>query len=422
MRELMRLRNLRLLLVGQTLSMFGDTAMLLVLAMWAKQLTGSNSAAGTVLAAVIVPTLLAPLGGIIIDRLPRRPLMIAVDVVTAAVVLMLLFVHDEGDLWLLYVVGLVYGASLVLFQSARSALLSTMLPDHLLGQANGTLSTVREALRLVGPLTGAALFAGFGGHAVAVLDAATFLVSALALALMRVQEPKPEAHEHHVIREASAGARHLFAHPALRALVIATVICMLAIGLGESVFFAVVDQGLGRPVSFIGVLAAVQGAGAVLGGLTVTMLIGKVGELRLVGPGLALIGVGCLLATSDLVLVVAAGSFVLGAGLPVVVVAIVTALQRRTPGPLQGRVFTAFEFLTGGPQLLSVLAGAALVAVVDYRLLLLVMAAGNLVGAGYAVLRLREDPASPAVGDAQAVAAAELEVADPHLPLNVEPS
>ena len=56
-----------------------------------------------------------------------------------------------------------------------------MLPERLLGQANGSLGTVREALRLVGPLTGAALFAGFGGHAVAVLDAATFLVSAAAL-------------------------------------------------------------------------------------------------------------------------------------------------------------------------------------------------------------------------------------------------
>ncbi|GAA4360329.1 MFS transporter [Angustibacter luteus] len=390
MRELLKDRNLRLLLVGQTLSMFGDTAMLLVLAMWAKQLTGSNSAAGTVLAAVIVPTLLAPLGGIVIDRLPRRPLMIAVDVATAAVVLTLLLVHDEGDLWLLYVVGFLYGASLVLFQSARAALLTTMLPEQLLGPANGSLGTVREALRLVGPLTGAALFAGFGGHAVAVLDAATFLVSALALALMRVAEPKPEPHEHHVLHEATAGARHLFTHPVLRALVVATVICMLAIGFGESVFFAVVDQGLGRPVSFIGVLAAVQGAGAVLGGIAVTVLISRVGELRLVPVGLALIGVGCLLPVSDLLPVVAAGSFLLGAGLPIVVVAIVTALQRRTPGPVQGRVFTAFEFLTGGPQLVSILVGAALVAVVDYRWLLLFMAVGNLLGALYAAVRLRE--------------------------------
>jgi hypothetical protein len=133
----------------------------------------------------------------------------------------------------------------------------------------------------------------------------------------------------------------------------------------------------------------------VVGGVLVTMLIGKVGELRLVGPGLALIGIGCLLATSHLVVLVAAGSFVLGSGLPIVVVAITTALQRRTPGPLQGRVFTAFEFLTGGPQLLSILAGAALVAVLDYRLLLVVMAAGNVMAAGYAVLRLHEEAGLP---------------------------
>ena len=52
--------------------MFGDTAMLLVLAMWAKELTGSNAVAGSVFAALVLPSLLAPLGGVLIDRFRRR--------------------------------------------------------------------------------------------------------------------------------------------------------------------------------------------------------------------------------------------------------------------------------------------------------------------------------------------------------------
>lgn len=402
MRDLLRHRDLRLLLSGQTLSMFGDTAMLLVLAMWAKQLTGSNSIAGSVFAALVLPSLLAPFGGLVIDRFRRRTVMIVTDVVTCAVVLLLLLVRDRGDVWLLFVVAFLYGASLVFFQSARSALLPSIVPEQLLGPANGSLSTVREALRLVGPLTGAGLFAAFGGPAVAVLDAVTFLLSAGALALMRVTEPEPERgpREHHVLHDATLGARHLWAVPVLRATVVATVISLLAIGMGESVFLAVVDQGLGRPVAFLGVLMTVQGVGAVASGLAVTLLINRVGETRLVPLGLALMGAGCLLVSSRSVVVVGLGALVVGAGLPAVIIALTTLLQKHTPRPVQGRAFTAFEFLTGGPQLLSILAGAALVGFVDYRILLAVMAVGLLGAAAYSVARLRSPEPSVAVADA----------------------
>ena len=86
MRELLRHRDFRLLMIGQTLSMFGDTAMLLTLGMWAKDLSGSNAVAGSVFVALGLPTLLAPLGGLIIDRFRRRQVMIAVDLVTAVLV------------------------------------------------------------------------------------------------------------------------------------------------------------------------------------------------------------------------------------------------------------------------------------------------------------------------------------------------
>ena len=279
-RDLLRHRDFRLLFAGQSLSMFGDMAMLIVLAMWAKELTGSNGVAGSVFAALVLPSLLAPLGGVLIDRFRRRTVMIVTDLATAAVVLLLLLVDGRDDLWLLYVVAFLYGASLVAFDSARSALLSTMLEDHQLGQANGALSTVRESLRLVAPLAGAGLYAGFGGPAVAVVDAATFLVSAAALIALRVDEPAPVRSDLHFLAEASAGGRHLLGNPVLRATVVATVICMLAIGISESVFFAVVDQGLGKPVEFVGVLGAIQGVGAILAGITITALIRRTGELR----------------------------------------------------------------------------------------------------------------------------------------------
>jgi MFS family permease len=395
MRDLLRHRDFRLLLVGQTLSMFGDTAMLLTLGMWAKDLTGSNAIAGSVFAVLGLPTLVAPLGGIIIDRFRRRHVMIAVDVATAAALLLLLLVHDRGDLWLIYLVALLFGASLILFGSARSAFLNTMLEEHQLGQANGSLSTVREALRLVGPAAGAGLYAWLGGGATALLDASTFVISALALLAIRTYEPKPERQEHEPLRaQVTVGIRHLWSTPVLKAAVVVTVICMLALGLAESVFFAVVDEGLHKPVTFLGILQSAMGVGAIVGGVSITLLIRRTGEQRPIALGLMLIAVGTALSMVPSAWVVALGMVSLGAGLPIAVVCITTLLQRHTPAPVQGRVFTTFETLTGFPQVASIAAGAALVGFVNFHILLAVMATGLGLAAVYAFVMLRE-PANP---------------------------
>jgi MFS family permease len=400
MRELMRHRDFRLLMIGQTLSMFGDTAMLLTLGMWAKDLSGSNAVAGSVFVALGLPTLLAPLGGLVIDRFRRRQVMIAIDLVTAVALLGLLFVHGRGDLWIIYAVAAVYGASLVTFQSARSALLHSMLLEKELGQANGSLSTVRESLRLVGPAAGAGLYAWLGGQATGLLDATTFVISAIALLSMRLAEPKPtRTHGEPLRAQLSSGLAHIRRTPILRAAVICVVTAMLALGLAESVFFAVVDEGLHKPVTFLGILQSAMGVGAIAGGVLITLLIPRTGERRPVAVGLALVAVGSALSMVPSAWVVALGMVSIGAGLPITVVCITTLLQRQTPPAIQGRVFTTFETLTGVPQVASIAAGAALVGFVDFHILLTVMAAGLGLAAVYAFVRLREPAASSRLAD-----------------------
>jgi hypothetical protein len=83
-----------------------------------------------------------------------------VNVATAAIVLPLQLVHDRGDVWLIYAVMAAYGTSNAVMGAAQPALLRTLVPEALLPEANGTLQTVREGLRLVAPLAGA-------GHALA---------------------------------------------------------------------------------------------------------------------------------------------------------------------------------------------------------------------------------------------------------------
>jgi MFS family permease len=170
---------------------------------------------------------------------------------------------------------------------------------------------------------------------------------------------------------------------------------MLALGLAESVFFAIVDDGLHKPVTFLGILQSAMGVGAIAGGVIITMLIRRTGEQRPIAIGLALIAVGAALSMAPSVLVVAIAMLFFGAGMPITVVCITTLLQRHTPSAIQGRVFTTFETLTGFPQVASIAAGAALVGFVDFHILLAVMAGGLGLAAVYAFITLHE-PASPA--------------------------
>jgi MFS family permease len=134
----------------------------------------------------------------------------------------------------------------------------------------------------------------------------------------------------------------------------------------------VLDQGLHRSASFFGVLSSLQGVGAIAGGLTAARTLRRLGDVKLVGLGMALFAVGELSFVSSSLPLVLAGTAVAGAGIAWFIVGFATAIQLRTPLRLQGRVAGAAETLVGTPQTVSIAVGAALVTVVDYRLLVLV--------------------------------------------------
>jgi MFS family permease len=362
-------REFRLVFAGVGLSLFGDSLLLLVLAIWVKSLTGSNAQAGATFVLLGVPSLLSPLGGYVVDRLRRRPFLIAVNALSALILLPLLLVHDAGDVPIIYTTTFLYGVSLALTDAAMNGLLKELLPDAWLAGANGALQTVQQGSRLVAPLIGAGVFASVGGGAVAGLDAATFLAAAAALLAVRLDEPRPEPPSSIWRSEMAAGAAHIFGNTLLRRATLACAVCYAFIGFGESTGFAVNESGLHRPPAFVGVLVSVQGIGALAGGLLAGRIVRRLGESNALGVGLVLWGIGGSGWLSTHLSVVMAGNVVLGFGLPLQAVAVATLLQRRTPSRLMGRASAATHVLIGGPLLVSVGAGAALITVVDYRLL-----------------------------------------------------
>src|ERR687885_421286 len=235
MRRVLRIRDARIFLFGWTLSQFGDWAMFIVLGVWMKDLTGSNSAAGLIFFALAA--------------------------------LSLLFVHDRSDVWLLYAVTVFYGFSGLLAGSARSALMTVIVPRDLLAEANGIFQTVREGLRLIARTS------------------------------------------------------------ALAQIILTCSVCLLVVGFSETVIFAVLDQGLHRPTSFFGVLSSVQGAGAIVGGLTAARLQRRLGDVRLVALGMGAFAVGEVTFVSTSLPLVLAGTALAGAGIAWLIVGFGTAIQ-----------------------------------------------------------------------------------------------
>jgi MFS family permease len=388
MRALLRDRSYRLLLVGQTLSAFGDYAMFLALAIWVKVLTGSNAKAGLAILPFVLPSLVGPALGVFVDRFPRRRVMIATDLAAALALIPLLFVHDARDIWVIYVVSFLLGLATVVYEAARAGLLVSMLTEDDLGDANGLLQSTGQGMRLLAPLAGAALFSAFGGRAVAGLDAATFVVSALFL--LAVNAPAIERQgEHGFWPELRAGVRHI-AHTAdLRRLTIATALVTLAAGVMEVAIFALIDQGLHRPPEFLGILSTAQGVGAVIGGVVVGATMRKIGEFSTITWALVAIALGVGMLAWAVLPVVMISAVAVGIAVSFFNVAFVTLIQRRTDVSMQGRVMSAVEAVFTVPYAASIAAGAVLISVVSFRTIYLAQAVMFLSIAGYLTLTAR---------------------------------
>jgi MFS family permease len=391
MRRLLTHRDARTYIAGQSLSVIGDSALWLAMAIWVKILTGSNSDAGLTFFPFICGCMTAPVSGLIVDRVRRRPLLIAANLASATLVCALLLVHGRGQVWLIYIVMFGYGVANSLITSAQTALLPDLVPGELLGEANSALQMASQGLRLITPLLGAGLLAWVGATPVILLDAGTFVVAALTVLALRRREPRRARTATSWRAEFGAGIRYVVATPALRRPTIACLIAVSVLGFFETVPFAVVGQGLHRSPEFLGVLVSLQGVGALAGAALAAPVMRRTSERALIAGGLAMCAAGSLLLiTASLPLVLVAGA-ALGVCLVWVNVGAVTLIQRRTPGALLGRVDAALEFAIVVPQAASIALGAALIAVVNYRILLLAMAAVVAFSAGYLARRPEQD-------------------------------
>jgi MFS family permease len=364
----------RRLVAAWTFSNFGDSVLYLTLAIWVKDLTGSDAAAGLVFLFLGLPVFLAPFAGQLADRYSRKRLVIFANLISAGGVLGLGLVGDASDLWIIYAITFLYGLLTYVTSSAGAGLVRDMLTDDQLASGNGILQTIDQGLRLLSPLVGAGAYVVFGGFAVALVTTVMLICAAAVMATVRVTETAHAEERQPFWPEVTAGLRHIRSVPVLSRVTIAMSVAFGVTGLANTAIFAVIEQGLDRGSEFFGVIASVQGGGSVVGGVTAAAVVGRLGERRAVALGLALLGVGMGVAVVPNVGVVVVGSVVIGLSIPWFVVAFATLRQRLTPNQLQGRVAAAASIALTGPQTVGTAVGAVLITVVDYRVMLVGMA------------------------------------------------
>lgn len=406
MRRILGQPNLLLLLGGSVVSSLGDWALALALPYFVFDRTGSILSTGGLVAAELLPRLLfSSLAGVLADRWNRRLTMIGSDLFRAALVPVLLLVATGGPLWLVYAVAMLEACAAQLFVPASGALLPSVVRSRDdLYAANSALTGARAATQLVGPPLGGLLYTALGLGTSALVDGASFVVSALAIAAMRslAPAPPPDAGAPEpgggLLADLAAGLRFVAGHRRVAAVCLSIGVVMIGQGTLETAIVPFLRGVLRFDATEFGVVAAAQGAGSLIGAFGLGSISARLTGSRVLGACLLLAGgllAGFALSRS---LPLTAG-FLLLASVPVVVatVWVQTYYQRHVDDRLLGRVLGLGDNLAAVGLLIGIAGSSLLGASVGAGTLML--AAGGVLavaGAGALAALWTERPVAAA--------------------------
>ncbi|GAA2698178.1 MULTISPECIES: MFS transporter [Actinosynnema] len=325
-------RDLRLLWLSRAVSSLGAWLVVVAIPAHVYAETGSTTATGLVVAAqYLPPVLLGPLAGALADRLDRRHVMVASDLLRAAAIAVLLL---SDEFWLVYPVMVVESAGTVLFRPAAQAHIPTVVgTGPSLTAANALTALTDGAMRLIGPSLGAALLFTAGYQALIAADVLSYLLSAVLIA-KTTRHPRPRSTHTRI----SAGAVFLRDNPAPRALVLSLTLFFAGNAALSALVvpFSVTD--LGGEVH-AGLVMSALGAGSLLGAPLVTPLMNRLPAHLLLAASLLGVALGFVLLFSSATLPPALTAAALtGAAGTLALTSAHTALQRATPTDLLGRV------------------------------------------------------------------------------------
>jgi MFS family permease len=393
-----------------SVSLMGTEITALALPLLAALTLGASALEMGILAAAgQVPFLLFSLpAGAWIDRLPRRPVLIATDVASSLLLVSVPLAVPFGgpNFPHLVVVAFGVGTMTVVSEVAHYAYVPSLVGRERLTESNSRLQVSYSAAAAAGPGLAGALVQLLSAPVAVLADAVSFLISAALLRSIRRPEPPPDRSDARLPmrRSIADGMRRLLGQPLLRAIIVASVPITFFTSGFLALYVLYASRELGLAPATIGLIFAAGGVGAISG----AMLARRAADRFGVGP--AIIGGWVLAAAGTLLVPLAAG--------PTVVVVVILALSKAfegitdtvanihqwslrqvvTPDHLAGRVTAGHRFAVYGAGAAGALAGGALGTALGLRPALFVCAVGALLSplpAVFSPLRqLREQPVS----------------------------
>jgi len=215
--------SFRNLWYGQVISELGNWVNSIALYALILQLTGSGMAMAAAMMAKLLPmVIISPFAGVVIDRMDRRTVLIASDILRCFTVLCFLIVESREDLWLVYALTLFEVALTGFFEPARSAILPSIVKKNHLVTANAISGATWSIMLTLGAALGGFVVSLFGVKVAFILDALTYLLSAWFI--IKISYPNTKSEEPIKKNNSSGikglleGGRYLISHPIVLAL------------------------------------------------------------------------------------------------------------------------------------------------------------------------------------------------------------
>ena len=350
----------RRLWAARTVSQWGDIVQFTTVALLVLHLTGSGvSVSGAVLAEVVPFVALAPLAGLLVDRLPRVKVMVAADLVRVTLAGLLAAFH--GQVWMVYAVAFGLSAGSAFFNPAAGSLLPALVGDDQLVAANsGIWSAAVLSQVVLAPVAGIlATTVGYG--AAFALNAASFAASVALLVGLRAGEAPRPVPSARMWAEARRGVGVVVADRLLRALVVAQALAALSAGATSALLVVLVQSHLHASATGYGLALGAIGVGAFAGPLAVSRLPARDDHARLVVGAFGLRGLVDLTLASVTLVPAALGALVAyGLGTSTGNVSFSSLIQQRVPDENRGRVFSVFDLVWHACRLVSIAIGGVL--------------------------------------------------------------
>lgn len=379
---------------ADSLSWIGSQINLLALPLIAAlTLDASAFQVGALAAAGQAPLFLLGLfAGAWVERRKRRPILIAADLARAVILLAvpIAALFDQLSMPLLYIVAFSVGVFSVFFDVSYLSFLPALVGRDRLVEANSKLEASASGAQVAGPFLGGVLVGVLSAPFAILIDAISYLVSAVLLRRIETEEPEPEpaaAHES-IWGQIGQGLRFVGHEPTLRALAGCSAVTNFSGWIFLAVYILFMERELGLGATSIGLVFASGGVGALIGSIFAERLAKRFGTgWTLVGAQLGfgvtglLVPVAVLVPSVGLPLVVAA-EFLQWLTLLVYAVNAISLRQRITPDALLGRVNATFTFVARGVIPLGSLAGGVLGGVIGLPMTLVVGEIGMFLAVG----------------------------------------